>query len=123
MSISTIRHYARNFLKKNPQLNPYRMLSNGFIPLITSPLRKFPNFIIIGAAKSGTSSLYDYMVQHSKIESLPNYKTRLPTQKEIYFFDENFLLGKLWYKSHFSFNFQKNKLGKIIQIISSLGSE
>ena len=88
------------------------MLSNGFIRLITSPLRRFPNFIIIGSAKSGTSSLYDYIVQHPEIDILPNYKRRLPKEKEIYFFDENFSLGKFWYKSNFSFAYSKKQMGE-----------
>ncbi len=103
---------GREFLQKNPQLNPFRMMSNGFIRLMTSPLRKFPDFIIIGAAKSGTSSLYEYIVQHPGIEPLPNYKNRLPTEKEIYFFDENFSLGKFWYKSYFSYIFSKKQMGE-----------
>lgn len=112
MSILKVRHSTREFLLKNPQLNPYRMLSNGFVRLITSPLRRFPNFIIIGSAKSGTSSLYDYIVQHPEIDILPNYKRRLPKEKEIYFFDENFSLGKFWYKSNFSFTFLKKQMGE-----------
>ena len=33
---------------------------------VTSPLRKLPDFVIIGAAKSGTTSLYDFMTKHPR---------------------------------------------------------
>ena len=112
MSILKIRSYAREFLLKNPPLNPYRMFSNGFVRLVTSPLRKFPDFIIIGAAKSGTTSLYDYIGQHPEIDFLANYKGKSSLEKEIYFFDERFQLGRFWYKSHFSFIFSKKKIGE-----------
>ena len=36
---------------------------------ITAPLRKLPDFIIIGAAKSGTTSLYDFIAKHPDISS------------------------------------------------------
>lgn len=35
---------------------------------VTSPLRALPNWHIIGAQKSGTTSLYDYIVQHPDID-------------------------------------------------------
>jgi hypothetical protein len=37
---------------------------------------KTPNFIIIGAAKSGTTSLYHYLAQHSQIYMSPKKHTR-----------------------------------------------
>jgi tetratricopeptide (TPR) repeat protein len=54
---------------------------------------KPPNFIIIGAAKCGTSSLHNYLGQHPQI--------LLPNKKEINFFWRNFHLGTEWYLSHF----------------------
>ena len=41
--------------------------------------RALPNFIIIGAQKSGTSSLFSYLSQHPQL--VPSYK------KEVHFFD------------------------------------
>ena len=54
-----------------------------------------PNFIIIGQAKCGTSSLYDYLTQHPQI--LPAIK------KEIKFWNVkfNFDKGLDWYLAHF----------------------
>jgi len=34
---------------------------------ITVPFRMKPNFLIVGAAKSGTTSLYNYLIQHEQI--------------------------------------------------------
>jgi len=62
--------------------------------------RYLPDFIIIGAQKSGTSSLYYYLSQHPYL--IP------PSQKEVHFFDgglnpnvDNFNKGQAWYQSHF----------------------
>jgi hypothetical protein len=59
-----------------------------------SGLCPLPNFLIIGAMKGGTTSLYHNMVQHPKI---------IPALwKEIYFFDSRYYKGLNWYRSHFS---------------------
>ncbi len=57
--------------------------------------RSTPNFIIAGTQKGGTTSMYDYLVQHPQI--LP------ATTKEVHFFENpnNRKKGILWYKSHF----------------------
>lgn len=53
-----------------------------------------PDFIVIGSAKSGTTSLYQYLIQHPQI---------LPAiTKEIAFFDtQRYSNGIDWYLSHF----------------------
>ena len=52
-----------------------------------------PSFIIIGAGKCGTTSLYQYLSQHSQVLS--------PINKEINFFNFNFEQGADWYLAHF----------------------
>ncbi|MFB2936406.1 sulfotransferase domain-containing protein [Aerosakkonemataceae cyanobacterium BLCC-F154] len=52
-----------------------------------------PDFIIIGAQKCGTTSLYQYLIQHPQI--LP------ASQKEVHFFDLNFVRGVDWYRQQF----------------------
>ena len=54
------------------------------------------SFIIIGAQKSGTSSLYKYITDHPEIS-----RTK---KKELHYFDLNFDKGKNWYLSHFQDN-------------------
>jgi hypothetical protein len=62
--------------------------------------RALPDFIIIGAMKSGTSSLFAYLSQHPQLH--PSWK------KEIHFFDggldpniDSFEMGQAWYRAHF----------------------
>lgn len=57
--------------------------------------RKLPDFLIIGAQKGGTTSLYDYLIQHPDISSA--------FRKEVHFFDKNYDRGISWYKSFFPF--------------------
>jgi len=53
-----------------------------------------PTFLIIGAQKSGTTSLHYYLNQHSLIFASP-------IQKEIHYFDSNYYRGVSWYKKYF----------------------
>lgn len=62
--------------------------------------RALPDFIIIGAMKSGTSSLFSYISQHPQL--FPSSK------KEVHFFDsglspkvDNFVKGQAWYRTYF----------------------
>ena len=64
--------------------------------------RPLPDFIIIGAQKSGTSSMHDYLIQHPQLYSSP-------FKKEIHFFDSSthqkktnsIKNGEIWYHAHF----------------------
>jgi hypothetical protein len=60
---------------------------------VTSPLRVQPDFIIIGAHKSGTTSLYNYLIQH------PGVMAAL--RKEVHFFDKFYWRRGLWYRACF----------------------
>jgi hypothetical protein len=57
--------------------------------------RVLPDFLLVGAAKSGTTTLFHYLTQHPGI--LP------PSVKEVSYFHEpqNFSLGPNWYRAHF----------------------
>jgi len=70
---------------KKQLIKSYRSLS--------SPLRMLPDFIIVGAQKCGTGSLYHYLKKHPNISP--------SVIKEIQFFSNNFHKGILWYKSFF----------------------
>lgn len=54
-----------------------------------------PNFLVVGAARAGTTSLYYYLKQHPDVFMSP--------KKEIDFFDidKNFERGLDWYEKHF----------------------
>jgi hypothetical protein len=60
---------------------------------LTAHDRVLPSFIIIGVQKGGTSSLFNYLLQHPNI--LPGYK------KEVKFFDGNYYKGLDWYRYNF----------------------
>src|SRR5436305_2012500 len=65
----------------------------------TSWMRLMPDFIIIGVQKGGTTSLYNYLVEHPGIA--PIYI------KEPHFFDLYYSKGPAWYRSHFPTSLQK----------------
>ena len=71
---------------------------------VSSPLRALPNFLIIGAQKSGTTSLYNYLTNNPEIEPA--------LQKEIYFFDLHFNKGLTWYRKFFPLRSNLNNNGK-----------
>ena len=71
---------------------------------LTSPLRVLPDFIVIGAVRSGTTSLYHYLGQHPIIVK--------SAYDELGYFDSNYELGLNWYKSLFPSVFQKRKIEK-----------
>ncbi len=52
-----------------------------------------PDFLIIGAQKSGTTSLYDLLTQHPHVERA--------ALKELNYFDRHFEKGVEWYRSQF----------------------
>jgi len=58
--------------------------------------KNLPNFLIVGAQKAGTTSLFEILNQHSQIY--------LPPKKEIHFFDvdESYAKGKSFYSNFFS---------------------
>ncbi|CAN5285170.1 hypothetical protein BH20ACT24_BH20ACT24_16590 [soil metagenome] len=60
----------------------------------TSSMRLMPDFLIIGAQRSGTTSLYRYLAQHSQV---------VPTllSKGVHYFDTNHGRGLAWYRGHF----------------------
>lgn len=55
--------------------------------------QRMPDFIIIGAQKCGTTSLYNYLIQHPQIAPAAT--------KEVHFFDLNFEKGRDWYLEQF----------------------
>ena len=59
----------------------------------TGNLRALPDFVIIGAARAATTSLYRYLVRHPQI---------VPARtKEVHYFDIYYAKGLRWYRAHF----------------------
>lgn len=55
---------------------------------------RLPNFLIVGAAKSGTTSLAHYLRPHPQVF--------MAAAKELHFFDEHYAKGLDWYREHFA---------------------
>jgi hypothetical protein len=60
---------------------------------MTGVPRAMPGFILIGAQKSGTSSMFAYLKQHPQIVR--------PIFKELYYFDRHYGRGLDWYGCNF----------------------
>lgn len=95
----------RRFLdKKNLIMYPisYCNLFRG----LTKWIRIDPTFIIIGAGRSGTTALYDYLTKNKDGFEAPT--------KELHFFDEYFDKGIKWYRGNFPTIFHKFYLENIL---------
>ena len=90
-------------LSKIFQKIKYQLIKRHFYA-ITGPLRVLPDFIIMGAIKSGTTSLYYDICEHPNVFAA--------NQDEIGFFDSNFHLGWNWYRSFFPLKYKINKSKK-----------
>jgi len=100
LSTLSALYQERGNIEKSAQLNAKfaRKLAITKIPSLAKaewPDRKSPslNFIIIGAPKCGTTSLFGYLARHPQAVC--------PHTKEINYFNFKFELGLEWYLSHF----------------------
>lgn len=60
---------------------------------VTSRPADVPDFLIIGAMKSGTNTLYDYICQHPDV--------RRSATHEVHYFDNQYWKGMDWYRRQF----------------------
>lgn len=60
---------------------------------LTASRRALPDFVIIGAQRAGTTSLYSHLCEHPDV--VPAYC------KEVHYFDVNSDRGEGWYRAHF----------------------
>lgn len=70
---------------------------------LTVASRALPSFLIIGAQRCGTTSLFNYLIRHPLIAE--------PLIKEIHYFDINYHKGLKWYRAYFPRN--KGKINVI----------
>lgn len=62
---------------------------------VTSRLRPLPDFLIVGAMKAGTTSLYHDLLRHPQVLAA--------TQKELHYFDpDKIQRGPEWYRAQFA---------------------
>jgi hypothetical protein len=62
--------------------------------LITSPARMLPGFLIAGAQRCGTTSMYRCLSEHPGIR-------KAVLHKGVHYFDMNYDRGLRWYRAHF----------------------
>jgi Sulfotransferase domain len=62
--------------------------------LATKRARILPSFLVIGAQRAGTTSLFYYLCSHPDVAR--------PVTKEIHFFDDNYWREADWYRSFFA---------------------
>ena len=60
----------------------------------TAALRMTPDFLIVGAQRAGTTSLYKYLAAHPDVG-------RVRLGKGVHYFDTNFDKSFAWYRAHF----------------------
>ena len=89
LNVFAIAHPPQKKIRKSPKL-PMNDLA---VP---------PDFLIIGVQKGGTTSLYNYLIQHPQVAAA--------NHKEVHFFDLNFDKGIEWYKSQFSNSTEGDRL-------------
>jgi hypothetical protein len=61
----------------------------------TAARRALPDFVILGAQRSGTTSLYNWLGGHPSVVR--------STGREVHYFDLNYAKGESWYRAHFPF--------------------
>lgn len=70
----------------------------------TAALRSLPSFLIIGAKRAGTTSLYRYLEQHPNVAPMfPSARMPLmrENQKGVHYFDSHAHRSTRWYRGHF----------------------
>jgi len=84
------KYAIRSWLLKHPQYHPVFFFRPGIWRIVTGPFRVLPDFIIIGAGKCGTTSLYNFLIQHPNI-----YPSKI---KEVNYFGRRWTK---WYRPNF----------------------
>ena len=105
---SNIKNKIRFWLLLNPQFNPYKFSFKFFLRRITSNLRTYPDFIIIGSGRAGTTSLYSYLIQHPNI--MTSFSHREQKAADLHFFEYMISSSTNWYRSHFPTKISKKLL-------------
>lgn len=73
----------------------------------TSGRRHLPDFMVIGTKRGGTTSLWNYLVEHAAV--MPMYPPSRGLKSPWYFY-VNYERGDAWYRSHFATEGQLDRL-------------
>jgi len=102
-----IRRYFRNKLYEHKKQQKIASSLYQKYCRMTGFLHTLPDFLIIGFVKCGTTSLYEYLLQHPDIYS--------PTGKEIDYFDRLYSRKIDWYKVNFPLKTKKFYVKNIVE--------
>ena len=67
----------------------------------TARRRILPSFLVLGAQRAGTSTLFFHLRQHPEISGPRGAEKSVDWPKELHFFDEKFGKGVDWYRAFF----------------------
>lgn len=95
-----IKNRIKYWLENYPKVYAGRLTKRNLFRSFTSNYRILPDFIIIGESKCGTTSLYNYLIQHTAINPA--------LSKEINFFNWSHDKPLNWYRAHFPTKLKKN---------------
>lgn len=89
------KHHVFTQVWQTPAVRNVRRLASvkRWYRWFTAGKRRLPNYLVAGAQKSGTTSLWAYLSEHPNVEP--------PMCKEMSFFDRNYQRGLNWYRMHF----------------------
>lgn len=73
--------------------------------IITSPARLLPDFVIIGGQKCGTTSLYNYLIEHPNVLPARNKETG-------FFHTRRYGMGQFLYRASFPKTTQERRAGR-----------
>lgn len=88
-----LRRQGPGHLFRRATIAPWRVWRQA-----SASARVLPDFLIIGAQKAGTTSLFAYLLEHPQMVA--------PFKKEVRFFGQNYENGINWYRAHFPLKFK-----------------
>lgn len=84
----------------------------------TAGARMLPTFLIAGAARSGSASVFRALSEHPAIGH-----PFLRGSREVHYFDNNYRRGLGWYQSHFPFRAQMERAARAVGVKAPLAFE
>jgi len=80
---------------------------------LTPWARARPTFLVIGAQKSGTTSLHRYLTDHPAV--------LCASPKELHFFNDAYRLGEWWYLAHFPWRTSARAVSRHLGVRPAIG--
>jgi hypothetical protein len=97
-----IRRMPRGPNRSRPRLRARRQFR-----VATKRARLLPSFLIIGAQRGGTTSLFGALTRHPDVRGPTAGEDFVRLRKEVHFFDHRFENGLDWYRSFFPLSVER----------------